>query len=611
MKADKDIKIVIIGMGFLMEYIMPGYRSLLGENLATHVVATTVDEKDIERKRRELPFRVELGGNDKVLREVEPDIILFAPQPFFAGAIAEEELKPYYQELREAGKPLPDLYCFPPNPAGKFYLDTIGSDIHVCNIIPNMVSKIGGEDVSQEAYTMITIPDEAPWPKENYDRLNRMFLPLGYVVDVGPKYVISVLAGQVCAHNLHEVIFTMVDGLKAGGHEVDYRQLASAMRYYFTHKFTLKNPGKRPCDRDGVDDKLYDVLKMVTYHWYRGIIGFLSSIGMEEDAAAEAILPIVNQHIQSHQVETREALDEATANHATKGGVLEMGCKTFAAEVETKLFDAFKNYDSMSFDDTFAQFIEDSAYEITHRVSDHGYKLGSAKPEYLSEHHAVLFGLLCRAAEEQCGTEGLDAISAGVAQYGRERGGRMAQRCKADGRELCMRNYLCYGEWRPKPGAQLSEVCQKSPIYSTHATKCGWNDAWKKHGLSKYGPYYCNSVDKNLVWGFNPTIDLKIYSFLSEGADYCHFEWTGFEMTPEEEVIFKKTQEEVGDKYVKNFEYHTAHLYFTLMRVLEEKLGEEKAEAIGKKALHDYEQIFKKDYMTFLDLKDTDWTVAS
>ena len=34
------------------------------------------------------------------------------------------------------------------------------------------------------------------------------------------------------------------------------------------------------------------------------------------------------------------------------------------------------------------------------------------------------------------------------------------------------------------------------------------------------------------------------------------------------------------------------------MRVLEEKLGEEKAEAIGKKALHDYEQIFKKDYMT-------------
>lgn len=136
MKADKDIKIVIIGMGFLMEYIMPGYSSLLGENVKTNVVATTVDEKDIERKRRELPFRVELGNNAKVLREVEPDIILFAPQPFFAGAIAESDLKPYFQELRDAGKPLPDLYCFPPNPAGKFYLDTVGPDIHVCNILP-------------------------------------------------------------------------------------------------------------------------------------------------------------------------------------------------------------------------------------------------------------------------------------------------------------------------------------------------------------------------------------------------------------------------------------------------------------------------------------------
>ena len=264
-------------------------------------------------------------------------------------------------------------------------------------------------------------------------------------------------------------------------------------------------------------------LKMVTYHWYRGIIGFLSSIGMEEDAAAEAILPIVNQHIQSHQAETREALDEATANHATKGGVLEMGCKTFAAEVEAKLFDAFKNYDSMSFDDAFAQFIEDSAYEITHRVSDHGYKLGSAKPEYLSEHHAVLFGLLWprgRGAVRHRGPR-------------RHLGGCRPIRQRArrpDGPAL-------QGGWQGALHAQLpllrrrvaarsrapssARVCQKSPIYSTHATKCGWNDAWKKHGLSKYGPYYCNSVDKNLVWGFNPTIDLKIYSFLSEGADYC------------------------------------------------------------------------------------------
>ena len=46
-------------------------------------------------------------------------------------------------------------------------------------------------------------------------------------------------------------------------------------------------------------------------------------------------------------------------------------------------------------------------------------------------------------------------------------------------------------------------------------------------------------------------------------------------MTPENEELMAKTKAELGDRYVKNFEYHTAHAYFTMGRVLREELGED------------------------------------
>ena len=167
MKKGADTKIVIIGMGFLMEYIMPCYKKLLGDNFATNVVAVTADAKDLKRKQESFGFKVVLNENKETLENVEPDIILFAPPPSFAPEITESVLKPYYEKLRKEGKPLPDLYAFPPNPAGKYYLDTIGYDINVANILPNMVSKIGDMDVSQEGYTNVTFPKEKEWPEEN------------------------------------------------------------------------------------------------------------------------------------------------------------------------------------------------------------------------------------------------------------------------------------------------------------------------------------------------------------------------------------------------------------------------------------------------------------
>ena len=49
------------------------------------------------------------------------------------------------------------------------------------------------------------------------------------------------------------------------------------------------------------------------------------------------------------------------------------------------------------------------------------------------EQHAVLFGLLAQEAITLCPETGLEAVRAGVREYGRQRGGRMARRCRDNG----------------------------------------------------------------------------------------------------------------------------------------------------------------------------------
>ncbi|MEG1952745.1 MAG: hypothetical protein RR115_00750 [Hydrogenoanaerobacterium sp.] len=44
--------------------------------------------------------------------------------------------------------------------------------------------------------------------------------------------------------------------------------------------------------------------------------------------------------------------------------------------------------------------------------------------------------------------------------------------------------------------------------------------AEKKYNLEKYGSYYCDFVDINLVKGFNPQNDLQLDQVLSKNAHY-------------------------------------------------------------------------------------------
>ena len=177
MKDYADLKFVSIGFGFLAGYLYPCYsRFCKPEKIGSQIAAVTADADTLEFKRQKYAFPIFLDENEKALRQVNPDVILFSPPPAVAPKLAKEVLKPYYDSLRDQGKGLPDLYAFPPSPQGKFYVDLLGKDVHVCNILPNMTREIAGKDLhGAEGNTYVTLPKESSWPEENLQILEKIF----------------------------------------------------------------------------------------------------------------------------------------------------------------------------------------------------------------------------------------------------------------------------------------------------------------------------------------------------------------------------------------------------------------------------------------------------
>ena len=121
MKQDQNLRFVIIGMGYLMEYIAPCYSKLLGDKKAEQMLGVTAEPQAVQTKAKATGIPVILNDNAGALRRMEPDIILFAPPPSLAAPLTESVLVPYFAECRAAGKELPMLFTFPPKPEGKSY----------------------------------------------------------------------------------------------------------------------------------------------------------------------------------------------------------------------------------------------------------------------------------------------------------------------------------------------------------------------------------------------------------------------------------------------------------------------------------------------------------
>ena len=58
MRAFVNAKAVIIGMGFLMEYIFPCWKNAMGAKVSENILAVTADAHDLEGKQQRMGIRV-------------------------------------------------------------------------------------------------------------------------------------------------------------------------------------------------------------------------------------------------------------------------------------------------------------------------------------------------------------------------------------------------------------------------------------------------------------------------------------------------------------------------------------------------------------------------
>ena len=566
--------IAMIGVGFLLEYIFPCVRQLTGaENLASCVMGTSADEQAIAGKQERMGIRILYKDNARMLREIEPQIILYAPQPVFAAEIARADLKPYYDELRAAGRPLPDLYVAPPSPVGKFYRDLLGEDVHVVNMLPNMLTSIAGYDVARQGVTAVTYAQGDCWSSEKKARLRSFFSPYGNTVEVPYDQVMTFLGGQCALQAVTEYVHTIYSSLKQAGWAISHQKIASAMRAVFREHYQYTFPSPIVCSSKDVPAELIDPLTKVVVSLFEGISDACIEFGMTREMVLELMTSWLDLHLSALQTEERSDTERQTANHATKGGVAEMGLRVYYRMIDYPLAQVFADPASAAqrLTPQRVEQLRSAAAYNTKAVQRHGSCLGQGySSEIHIEQHAMMYALLARAACTYLDKDADEAIHRATVLYGTQRGQRMRAYALKKGIPLDAAGYFALQEWRPKQGEFDTVTMQKEPCLVNCQKLCPWTQAWKTFAMQQYGKLYCRDVDVAIIKGFEPSLELILTSTLSAGDSECRFKYPQACQNAEFESRVAQYTALAGAEAVRPFAYHVAHLYAAFGQVMAE-----------------------------------------
>lgn len=218
------------------------------------------------------------------------------------------------------------------------------------------------------------------------------------------------------------------------------------------------------------------------------------------------------------------------------------------------------------------------------------------RTRFYIDDHAVIYGLLCQAAEQIAGDDAYSATARATVLYAAERGRRMAKRAVEDGLPLTIETYRAYTEWVDERRQMKVETVALSPCFRMNGTYCVWNETWKKYGLEKYGAIYCQYVDQTMVRAFDPKNNLIIHSVQAHGGPGCDFEWPGLSFQNEEEFLAAaRYKQSKRARAVKDFLYHCGHTVSAMGRGYNRDLGASAADAVITRALAEYARLFGEE----------------
>lgn len=572
MKPYADRSVTIIGLGYLMEYIFPCFKKSMGEKTRSQINAVTADKEDYLNKSERLGIPVLLEDNKMALETMEPDMIFFAPPPSKVKELVEVYLKPYYDGCRAEEKKIPKLFCFPPNPPVDYYVEILGDDVCVVNIIPNMRNSVGDDvvvDVSDEGCHFLTFPAKDNWSDEEKEAMEEFFLPMGSSITVPSALILDVLSAEICTHPLTEMADIAARVFSEQKLPTSYRETAAVLRGFHQKYTGYRSPNSNCYDDMAVTDPIArQRLERTVNTWHSALLNFLLKAGFPQEDSLQILNPMFDMYFHEAQVERRETIVQKAKNDATKGGMLELCMESYYAILENLLADYYRGGE-----DRLLYEMHQTLQEIAKAVVERGRGLTDVQVTvFTPKQHAVMFALLAKHTLAKIGKEGDDLLYLAVQRYGEERGKRMAERAITNGAPLNMATYRAFGEWSHE-GDFEKEAISVKPYSAYRVLACPWSKAWEETGLSEYGRYYCRVVDESILRGFSTNLRLEMPKYYGmDGGNYCEFHWQDQIEDEEFSSEYNYWKEFLGGSAIKDFVYHTAHIYFTVFQVLQEKV---------------------------------------
>ena len=336
-------KIVILGTGFIAGYLNSGLHHLfskLGQPMMGNVCA-------IGKHPEKLAARADVLKDcllctdpiDFVLADFHPTIIIIAVPPTVASDIAKSILLPYYNALRAASQPLPDLYSFTPTPDENWYADLLGNDISIIKILPNIFTDVHGIDITSVGINTVSL---TPAFEHSSRRtlLDLMLAPYGKTVSLSASQALIFLAGKITSHVCCEACFCIHEAAQKAGLSVTLNDIGKAFQYAqrsFTTLFDDPIPALRRGDI--LPPALQAFMQSFSDAWFGGLHDFTNSMPVcvsDEEALSLDVYSYALNTI-AIAVKTKEELEQDTKNAATKGGILERGVEYFHEVIEREL----------------------------------------------------------------------------------------------------------------------------------------------------------------------------------------------------------------------------------------------------------------------------------
>jgi pyrroline-5-carboxylate reductase len=318
-------KFVIIGTGFIGEYMLKGIKHILDPYYKNHVFAVKGSEKNLAKIQEIFNCPVTVANAKEVIERERPTVILLAVPPTVAEDIIKNHICPY---LASGGKA--DIYSFIPSPGRDEILNMLPSFCNVVTILPNIIDSVAGFDLRSYGMNYLTFPQKCKWSPDREKILRDCMSVYGQTVALSHRDSLVLLAGKITSHVMYEVSYTIENVCKNENIPVTVNQVGLAMRYaqyeIFPHMPRVGGAGK-----NDVPNCLYEFIKIIVENWYAGLHKFslenIQAIDKERAEKADINSFALNVFPIAHS--SRRQLAKDTKGAATKGGILERGIQVY------------------------------------------------------------------------------------------------------------------------------------------------------------------------------------------------------------------------------------------------------------------------------------------